>query len=887
VTPDEWQPFAALIERGDLDGVLAALERLDERERVRLSKEAAKAVRAINADWNSSMRYERSRAAEAVAFGTGGAAAAARLWFFQFVEPDVGLRLIALRPPAWRQDWVERALDRPPDDIRGSLWQTVRTAVRSGLIDRPQARGYVTGAVEGMWVWEHDGRAPSQPLVAELRADPDWLRDELWHLFEVEDVGLSGRDAWPQSSELSWTAALLELSREGLVPRERLLDEALGALRRDFAPYAARWYQRFYEALEPTEAEQIARIEALLALLAAGDPAVVAFALRALATIEPQLPPDELIEAIAPALLVPVKGHAVRAVKLLGKVVKRHPGHASVAAPVLIEALAHESRDVEEAATTLLERHADALGDRGRMAELAEAADASLRPRILALAGAAEPEAAPVTGPAVAVPGRRPVARDAPRLDAARPLEPPADAEELFDRLAVALERDDDPDELELMLDGLRRLPAGDGDPGRVRTLVARALALAQPWDDTVHFRHARDALAVAILARFGQQRVRLAGVGQSPREALAQRLRELIAQLSGGAPRPLLCAPTHAGGWIDPLVAVERLATTTRRVPVHDLAQMVLRLAPDGREDARRAAERLDGEPAAVAIRALGGDPKRPRLSRRFALAWDAADLARDPDAYAAPPAEPDPEWRTRWYSYEDIKAKPADPVALLALPDSLWGEEPGGIERWLTTVWPANREAVYRIVVQRLWLDFGTRQYGNGDVLEALLDPREPVGEQAALAIALALGCSDVPDRALAVDVTIAAVHTRRLDGATLGAGLSRVLRNHERPVPGRWEAALSDVAAASPLAAHDVQVAIERLLAEAGADDRRRLLGVVELLRRLAREADARIADPAAREWLGAIGGKSKIARAAAEALAVAGDGAARSRDAVASL
>jgi hypothetical protein len=103
----------------------------------------------------------------------------------------------------------------------------------------------------------------------------------------------------------------------------------------------------------------------------------------------------------------------------------------------------------------------------------------------------------------------------------------------------------------------------------------------------------------------------------------------------------------------------------------------------------------------------------------------------------------------------------------------------------------------------------------------------------------------------------------------------------------VPGRWAGSLADIVAAGPLAAHHVQVAIEAVLARAADDDRRRLLGLVELLRRLATEAGARVADGAARTWLGSLGKGSKIGRAAREALAVEGEGAARSRAAAQSL
>jgi hypothetical protein len=153
--------------------------------------------------------------------------------------------------------------------------------------------------------------------------------------------------------------------------------------------------------------------------------------------------------------------------------------------------------------------------------------------------------------------------------------------------------------------------------------------------------------------------------------------------------------------------------------------------------------------------------------------------------------------------------------------------------------------------------------------------------------VALGLTLGSSDVTERALAVDVAIAALESRRLDGELLGATLKLLLRRQSTVVPARWADTLGDVAAAGPLAAHHVQEAIEIVLGASEDEDRRRLLGLVELLRRLATEAGARVTLDSARAWLGALGRSSKIGRAGREALAVEGDGAARSRAAVQAL
>jgi hypothetical protein len=248
-----------------------------------------------------------------------------------------------------------------------------------------------------MYEWTertHDSRPVRKPLAETLRQETEWLENDLWQLFELEDAALSSRDSWqPHAGAQTWQQALCELAAEGTIPRKRLLDESLRALRRDFSAHNARWYYKLYEALEPTEEEQLERLDQLLALLAAPDPATVGFALRALGKLERtrSLPVDRVLEAVPPALLLAVKTHASRAVKLVGRLLERHPNHATIALPILIQALAHESRDVQELVLDLLERHRDALSedDRAGLGSLAPEVDPALRSRAERLGGRA------------------------------------------------------------------------------------------------------------------------------------------------------------------------------------------------------------------------------------------------------------------------------------------------------------------------------------------------------------------------------------------------------------------------------------------------------------------------------------------------------------------
>jgi len=120
----------------------------------------------------------------------------------------------------------------------------------------------------------------------------------------------------------------------------------------------------------------------------------------------------------------------------------------------------------------------------------------------------------------------------------------------------------------------------------------------------------------------------------------------------------------------------------------------------------------------------------------------------------------------------------------------------------------------------------------------------------------------------RTLAVDVAIAVLADRRCDGDALGAALVRVLHDRRLSTAGRaryryepkgdikvtrWAEPLERIADAGPLQAHDVQTMLERVLAAAGDNDRRALAGSVDLLRRLAMDAEAAVTDDAARSWL----------------------------------
>lgn len=886
----DWEALSSCIEAGDLDGVLGVVEALSEADRKQLSKRVLAAVRD-------------RRHNPALALAEFGVCPLSRVRRHMLAFDERYARLLRARDRTWRQGFVDRASSNTVNQWARTdlLWETTYGLVRAQLVDRPASGWYVAAGCLEASAWQDD---------------PDWLEHDLWRIFEVEEaaerLSYQCRVWWGRDP----TVMFCELADSGTVSRDRMLDAALSGLRRDFAPKATLFFRQLFVALDPTAAERADLVDELLALLSNENVASVAFALEQLTALAHagRLAARPLFDSLPAALSVSVKVHALSAVRLADVVLQRDRAAATLGLPALIDGLVHERPEVQRATLGVIKRHASALtnDDRQRLSELLPDVDPGLRPAVSELAGNGHHAVSSVaTMPAgVPVPGRRLSDPLSPRLAGADALSPVRSPDELLDRLEVAFSERVDAEEVELLIDALFRFPADAFDQARVGSRRYRQVVTSWLWG----VERPDEVLQYLYLERFAPPRHRhgIPSAGNNPLEAVLVRMRELL----GPRPYPgLLSAPTHPGGWIDPLEAVRRIGELSSAAMPMDLAQMVLRLAPDRRDTARKAATAVHSEEALVLARALGADTQPPDTAGRLAPAWSAAEQARKPDAHLLPletttdlqavkerirmrelPRLGSPHPFLRPPLPDVAVASPADLLRL----DAVWWEHsvahrPGVLEQWLTTVWPANREACYRLVARRLWLGSDEDSSdGISEILNLMFDPREPVGPQALLALGLAYGAGDIALRALAAELTIATIVNRRIDGPALGATLAYILREHQArdrrwgqlisAVPDRWAQPLADVADSSALGAHDIQNAIETLLAGARDTDRRRISGVVRLLRRLALDADAAVTSQTARDYLAGYSPATAGGRVAQEILSVSGDGARRSRAAV---
>ncbi len=215
----------------------------------------------------------------------------------------------------------------------------------------------------------------------------------------------------------------------------------------------------------------------------------------------------------------------------------------------------------------------------------------------------------------------------------------------------------------------------------------------------------------------------------------------------------------------------------------------------------------------------------------------------------------------------------------------ESLWNISATGsiaLQRRLALVWPARRDLHFQCAARTMWAwqedpDAALPEQRTQAALETMRDPDETLGPGALRLIARALAIA-TPNRGIAAAVITDAITTRRLDPTALGRALAGT---------DAWRAAslnrvansLRPVADAGPLERHELQLALEALLAALG--DRQPSLGrVLWLLHQLAIDADAAVRDPAARAWLEGVADRSRLKPQARAILDVSGNGTQRS-------
>ncbi len=740
--------------------------------------------------------------------------------------------------------WLDGLVTRELRAASTAFWSRerfgrVRLLERLGLVDVDADDTYVLAMVSALGPDKAD----------KLRADPDLIERALWRVFDVEgggEVSLTNVDRFGGDE---WRKAFLELTSDGTLDRARVLNACLLALGRDFAAYRASWYSATYLALAPTPEETAGSQSDLRRLLGAAVPATVAFGLKQLARVQKAglLDVEATLEALPPATLVKAKGTAMAALNLAN--VGRTEFPASVGA-VAQAALGHPHPDVQRAAAKVL---AD-LGSAAVVLAAAEDLTPSVRMELGLHAEVRQVEAA--------------------HGQSLVPVPPPISAPDLAERAAALLEDASAVGELEAVLAYLATGRADEAlEPLRKR---AKAVVARGPRTDS------GDAWLPGQVARL---LLDVLGDPVSPADPDHPALRFVARRISElrSSAAPLLATPDLPGGWVSPTAFVERL-TQNPQPRHHDLIAALLRLHPDGRNDAARAASSL---PAVVRFALDGVDPARRvlRQGREGPAAWwVAAERSRAPYvAGQAPHLSGDIKthtWqengrdRRSWYARFAVTTTGTDtptddqPTELKAQTSDPWG---GGytsrfLGDWIPTlaaIWPHDAEHFLSLTCLPV-LESPSWTETAHDVprtLDALAQHPGRMGTLAAATIAAGISATRRDHRLHAVDAFLDLVATGRIPIHEVASVMGRYAQAWPAT---RWAESLASVAQAPGGAPATVDL-LTSLLPQLPADHR----GVNKLLDLLRDElirAGRRTTDPVLATWLGDFTGSSAAAKTA---------------------
>jgi hypothetical protein len=496
---------------------------------------------------------------------------------------------------------------------------------------------------------------------------------------EVEACRNVVYEAWKDTYQLfnasDWVPVIDWLRSEKLLDASQLLSGVLDALHEPFNQTERNGAVMLAKAAK-ANGKILAEHQARLAGLVADSQASIAgFAVQQLAKIQKAglLDVEEAIAALPNMFSHKPKTHAKKAVELLAQIAQ-DPPFRSQAVEAITTALMHPEKDVQKAALDALDTHLQS-GDVAAIDSLQlhlPSVSATLQgdaKKLLARVdgGSQAEETTTVTSAAPDLTELQQAAADVPaeirsrlRLDEAleaataarldltaqwttkdvcvltsvEPIQPIETVEELVDVATAAVERCECPDTVERIISGIVRLHRERPKSFDTMTKSLRNRGCASVWD--------RPQRGI-VSGRLGSPIVLLIGawLGVEPDEddfdyltdPVQRYLAELSKRVRAGTATPLLSEATHVGGWIDPRVWVERLihAQADGVEPFEeDLVRSLLRLTPDGRDEALALCEPLKSPLKQMALAALGGEVKIDDSSTPHV--WITALRARDP---------------------------------------------------------------------------------------------------------------------------------------------------------------------------------------------------------------------------------------------------------------
>lgn len=825
-------------------------------------------------------------------------------------------KILLLRRPDWAVDYLEAWASAIEDtDKTVDPRRIYHSILHEGICGHSKSDIWA----HSMFAIMSDSRYAGRPLEyllenIEKEESEGFFETEFWQIFEVTSFPRN----WCYTThdlKHQWKTAIVLMIEQGKISREKILDACFSALERGFSEHHSKWFVQVLERIHDTFELSPEQEKRYLELLRSDNSFGRSLGLKVLEKNlkSKDFDPGDVLQSLDLLLGIDPKSKATKTLSVLDKIVQKHPEKRKDAFQPLLAGLLHESPEIGTASLEQLLKY-DAFSDSGIM-EFVQKSAPSLAPSVRAKFPGLKDEPIPDDSPQFNVSGQ-PVHRE---------LLPIADFDELLDTCVKILENPNDPDEIERMIDGICRL--GNDKPtdftqktdalkkrvfkifgssktkenGKSRRIleILPFMGKSIAWDcigliaawlcgEIPELRKYKIVLGDETWHAF-----RYSYGKQSILPFFSRRMKTLSEAVTAGKSFRPLGFPTHSGGWIDPIVFVERLSNMLENKEEFDETEKILAIFRLGTENRETALKKLDSLQVKSneyidAVRyALGGKLKKTGTSPHF---WIAASRA-------VKPFEDDPIIEKAFPDYGPIGAKATrylmrkkngklcvcenfgteskklDTVLFpgIALYSALTDIDVDNnrVNIWGLSLWPGNPEPALSAAIElHSWYHDEMYDSSFGAYIEFLAQPDIMIGKAGIVAIFQGLSSKRSEFQTAATDVLIDLPRSNRTSPSDISETLQELLKL-KFFTSNRWLKAFKIVSEESMIHARFV---LEILEGTVPSLDSKRISGFLELMLEISVSLGTGISSESCRKFLANLKGTGKAAKLAGKLLAI---------------
>ena len=730
---------------------------------------------------------------------------------------------------------------------RNSLIQRM---IQEGICERPDSEEYYRRLFNGYCF--------KGPIYDHLKHDPSFLENELWSMLKVEG---SGQDSFAAAQKYvaDWTGALVRLTREGQIPRDKFITALFDAIERDFAAFRGQWFTNTLRELQLTADEKTIYQKRYFTLLGSSIPQTVSFALKEVAQIHKVSPiaPAELAPLLSPLMLAKQKGVLTAAIRLLTDALKKDPSLRMDILQCLAQGFLHESPDIQEKLIKLLEREEKNLTEN----EL----ENLITPYASSIAPALQSRIQKWTH----IPGSQ--NEDAEWTSQQRkpqPVQQIQSIEELSEKAAEQFENPDDPILFEQVLDGFSRMgtialtqhaPLFEPLKTRIKKhfktyIYSRKnrshmdLFYAGLFNMDVDVQRETNTTDSTDSWQFMETNNREGQERSTPEYFYKKRLQTLAQSITAGTTNPLLSFPSLENGEISANDLLDRLNATSGTLNKTDFIQALLRLNCHQSESGLHLPTIITGDKKTALKFALGQSEQLPKDPELRMAAFLAAGKPVNETWVPWNGDKPEYAWKETqseygysmsiWLSNEQGSADQHFYSNYLHFACTKTSAEncTQWHPKWMTIFYPKGSETLYAYGAD--WADciLESAEVYNlpvMDLLPLLIFSTTEFGPMAALFTVMMAASADAASRQLASDVIIALINDGRMNTDLLGEQMSRLLPS-KRIICGRWHKSFGDIILISKRHASTLVDIIQNSLRGDIADAPRDMAKYLDILR-----------------------------------------------------